>query len=146
MTDDSFVFSHSVNVRWCELDPQGVVFFPNYLMYADLAATEYFRAIGFGYPERFRETGVDLCVVHTETDYHHPARFDEKIALRVRTLRIGRKSIKLLIRVERGEISLAEITLIYAVIAEKPDAEPGIPPSLTQCILEYEAIRPIDQV
>ena len=40
-------FRHRVRVRFNECDPQGVVFYANYLMYVDVAMTEFWReAIG----------------------------------------------------------------------------------------------------
>ena len=39
-----FTFFHPLRVRWSEVDPQGIVFNPNYLAYADIALTEYMRA------------------------------------------------------------------------------------------------------
>ena len=38
-----FGFFHPLRVRWSELDPQGIVFNPNYLVYFDIAVTEYMR-------------------------------------------------------------------------------------------------------
>jgi len=36
----------AIRVRWGEVDGQGVVFNANYLMYADVAVTEFMRANG----------------------------------------------------------------------------------------------------
>ena len=42
-------FSHRLRVRFNECDPQGVVFYANYLMYVDVAMTEFWRAAVGGY-------------------------------------------------------------------------------------------------
>ena len=55
-----FTFFHPLRVRWSEVDPQGIVFNPNYLAYADLALTEYMRRIGFPYPDGLLRLGSDL--------------------------------------------------------------------------------------
>lgn len=41
-----FSFFHALRVRWAEVDPQSIVFNGHYLTYADVAITEYFRALG----------------------------------------------------------------------------------------------------
>ena len=56
----SFKFSHQLRVRWSEVDAQGVVFNPHYLTFADIAVTEYYRAIGMPYPAAFDVTVADL--------------------------------------------------------------------------------------
>ena len=38
MPRDDFRLRHELRVRWAEVDPQGIVFNPNYLMYFDVAA------------------------------------------------------------------------------------------------------------
>ena len=56
MARESFRLAHTLRVRWAEVDPQSIVFNANYLMYFDVAATEYWRAVGFAYPEDSRST------------------------------------------------------------------------------------------
>jgi ABC-type branched-subunit amino acid transport system permease subunit len=40
-----FVFTTPLRVRWAEVDMQAVVFNGHYLTYADVCATEYWRAM-----------------------------------------------------------------------------------------------------
>ncbi len=42
-------FRHRMRVRFNECDPQGVVFYANYLMYFDVAMTEFWREAVGGY-------------------------------------------------------------------------------------------------
>jgi hypothetical protein len=46
-----FRFAHRLRVRWSEVDAQGIVFNPNYFVYADVGFTEYMRAVGLAYPQ-----------------------------------------------------------------------------------------------
>ena len=50
MARSDFRFTHSLRVRWSEVDRQGIVFNGNYLNYFDVAMGEYWRALGFPYP------------------------------------------------------------------------------------------------
>ena len=47
-----------LRVRWAEVDRQGVVFNAHYLLYADVCATEYWRAVGMRYPVGLRAARV----------------------------------------------------------------------------------------
>src|SRR5690242_8558060 len=56
-----FTFFHTLRVRWAEVDRQDVVFNGNYFLYFDVAITEYWRAIGFDYPDDIVEKfGTDI--------------------------------------------------------------------------------------
>ena len=45
---DDFRVQQDVRVRFNEIDGQNIVFSGNYLIYADIGVTEYFRAAGRG--------------------------------------------------------------------------------------------------
>ena len=47
-----FRVQERVRVRFNEIDGQNIVFNGNYLVYADIGVTEYFRALGEGQPAR----------------------------------------------------------------------------------------------
>src|SRR3546814_18830734 len=75
-----FRVQERVRVRFNEIDGQNIVFNANYLVYADIGVTEYFRAIGEGQPgPDFNQYGTDISETHCEIDYHAPARLDELI-------------------------------------------------------------------
>jgi acyl-CoA thioester hydrolase len=84
-------FSHSFRVRWSETDAQGVVFNARYLDYADIAITEYWRAIGFRtlYPD----TPFECHVARATVNFRRPIRPDEWITVTACTEAIGRSSM-----------------------------------------------------
>jgi acyl-CoA thioester hydrolase len=61
-----FTFTMRKRVRWAEVDPQQVVFNPNYLTYADIGITEYLRTIGMPFPNPLAEEGTDIFAVRSE--------------------------------------------------------------------------------
>jgi acyl-CoA thioester hydrolase len=104
-------FSHPLRVRWAEVDAQGVVFNPNYFLYADVAATEFLRALGV-----VQTTTPDLLesyVVDARASFRAPARFDDLLDIGVRVDRIGRSSYALRIDVMRDGAVLVEVWLTY---------------------------------
>jgi len=141
-TRGPFRFSHRLRVRWAEVDAQGIVFNAHYLTYFDVAATEYWRAIGCTYPGAFVDRGIDTFAVKATVEYHAPARFDDEIDLRVRVARLGRTSLRLLLELFRGDEHLVSGELIY-VVAGAPSRRPTpIPDFIRAAILAYETTKP----
>jgi acyl-CoA thioester hydrolase len=91
MNLSDFAFTHSVRVRYSEADMQGVVFNARYLDYADIAITEYWRAVGFRtlYPGDPLEFHVARAVVN----FRKPILADEIIIVAARTIATGRTSL-----------------------------------------------------
>ena len=108
MSREQFRFAHALRVRWAEVDPQGIVFNANYLMYFDVAATEYWRAIGCTYPGAFAPLGVDTFAVKATLEFQAPARFDDVIDVCVRCARLGRTSLRMLLEVHRERRAAGE--------------------------------------
>src|SRR5689334_8729895 len=123
MSRDVFRFSHPLRVRWAEVDPQGIVFNANYLMYFDVAGTEYWRALGCEYPAAFLDQGLDTFAVKATLEFKKPAKFDEVIELCVRTARIGRTSLSLALEIHRGSDHLVSGELVY-VVASASERKP----------------------
>ena len=46
-----------IEVRWSEVDAQKIVFNAHYLMYADVAVTDYWRQLGLPYESSFAALG-----------------------------------------------------------------------------------------
>jgi acyl-CoA thioester hydrolase len=142
MEAPEFRMSHRLRVRWAEVDPQGIVFNANYLMYVDVAITEYWREVGCVYPSGFLEHGVDTFVVKATLEFHAPARFDDEIDVRVRVAKIGRTSMRVLVRIERGGEHLISGELVYVVAGASSHTPTPVPDSLRQAILRYERTPP----
>jgi acyl-CoA thioester hydrolase len=80
-------------VRYGEIDSQAVLFNARYLDYADVAITEYFRALGISFAPG--PGTPEFHVAKATVEYKAPIRYDERIDLTVRTLRLGRSSLVL---------------------------------------------------
>jgi acyl-CoA thioester hydrolase len=119
-----FAFFHRLRVRWSEVDPQGIVFNPNYLLYADVALTEFWRALGIDYVAMPKAHGVDTFMVNAQVDYFGSALFDEEIEIGVRTERLGRSSLVLRFAVFRGDAGLVAGALTYVFATTGPERTP----------------------
>jgi acyl-CoA thioester hydrolase len=141
-TRDPFTFSHPIRVRWAEVDRQGIVFNGHYLLYFDVGITEYWRAIGYPYPDGLLEHGSDLFVKKASVEYHASAHYDDLIDVHVRVARIGRSSIQFLLQIERRGEALVSGEVIY-VNADPAAKKPApVPAFLREAIARFERVPP----
>jgi len=105
-------FTHSLRVRWSEVDAYGVVFNGHYLNYCDVAITDYFRNLGFRFTDP-AQIGGEFYVRKATLDYLAPARFDDLLDLHVRCGRLGTSSLQLLVDITRAGERLLTGELIY---------------------------------
>src|SRR5215471_3523025 len=87
-----FRFHHTLRVRFGETDLQKIVFNANYLLYCDVAWTEYFRAIGLTWDEMVA-SGLDTVLARSTIEFRAPASFDDVLEIHTRISRIGNTSI-----------------------------------------------------
>src|SRR5438105_4009965 len=88
-----FRFSHGHRVRYDEVGAQGIVGNASWLNLLQLARIEYLRYLGLML-EGGTRSPVQAVVRRTVIDYLSPARFDDPLALRVRTSYLGGRSAR----------------------------------------------------
>lgn len=104
-------FTHPIRVRWGEVDAQGVVFNPNYLVYADVVGTEYYRHLGI-----LNSDIPDLdqvFVVDAHVQFKASARADDLLTCTIQPGRIGTSSFELLVNIHRDDTHLTAIKMTY---------------------------------
>jgi acyl-CoA thioester hydrolase len=143
MERDDFTFFHTLRVRWAEVDKQGVVFNANYFLYFDVTNTEYWRAIGFTYPDEIvKRFGTDMFAVKATAEFHGSATYDDVLEIGGRVARLGRSSMRFALGIFRGEERLTSGEVVYVnvdVTTRKPSPWPE---ELRTAILRFEKIRP----
>lgn len=137
-----FSLKHALRVRWAEVDQQGIVFNGHYLTYFDVAITEYWRAIGFTYPDQFLARDCDTFVVRASLEYHGPARFDDLLQVCVRVGRLGNSSIQFVLEIHRDEVHLITGEVIYVNASAQTRRPKSIPAEMRAAMVEYERIAP----
>jgi acyl-CoA thioester hydrolase len=95
-----------IRVRFDEVDTMGVVHHPRYLVYFEIARTEWFRDRGIAYRE-VMASGTHLAVVDVGVRYLRPARYDDELTVRTRCTAAGGASVRLDYEVRRGDDVLA---------------------------------------
>jgi acyl-CoA thioester hydrolase len=97
MARSDFAFHHRFRVRWSETDAQGVVFNARYLDYADVAITEYWRAVKFR--EKAKDEPLEFHVKKATVTWFAPIKPDELIEVMARTQATGRTSMTQLVEI-----------------------------------------------
>lgn len=119
-------FTHPVDVRYMEVDQQGVVFNSWYLVYFDDAMTAFLADGGLPY-EQMMARGYDVQLVHNETSWRLPVRWQDPLRIRVTTARMGTTSFALdFAAMVDGEERVTGTTT-YVVIATDGSGKRAIP-------------------
>ncbi len=139
-------FTLYIRVRYSECDPQGVVFNARYGDYADLAMSEFFRAI-VGPWQVMLDRGLDCQVVSILTQWQHPAHFDEVLALQVEALAVGNTSFKIGVRMLRAADMqpLASTEISYVLVDTQHYKKISVPDDLRAQILAGAPGKEVDQ-
>jgi acyl-CoA thioester hydrolase len=124
-------FVHELRVRYGECDPQGIVFNANYLLYFDVAFTEYWRE-RVGPWDDMAELGVDAVVAEANLRFRAPARFDDILALEVTTEELGTTSTTTQVAVRRDGELLVECRLRHVFVDRETWTKTQMPEAIRE--------------
>lgn len=77
------ISASEIRVRYGETDQMGVAYHANYLVWCEVARTDFIRALGFTYAEMERQ-GVLLAVAEANLRYHASAKYDDLVRVETR--------------------------------------------------------------
>jgi acyl-CoA thioester hydrolase len=144
MARGDFAFAHPLRVRWAEVDRQGIVFNAHYLAFFDVGVTEYYRALGYPYPEGLAAHGTDLYVKKAEVEYHASAEYDDELEVAVRVSRLGRSSFEFTVEIYRGAQLLVSGRLVYVNADPATRKSAPLPEFLREAIKRFERVAPAE--
>jgi acyl-CoA thioester hydrolase len=98
-----FPFAHRQRVRFGETDLQGVVYYANYLLFAEVGRVAYLRELGVVYERDLLAKGVDFTIGEAHVRYHAPLRFDDEYDIKVRVGEIRHSSWAFEYAVDRAD-------------------------------------------
>ncbi|MFO0995478.1 MAG: tol-pal system-associated acyl-CoA thioesterase [Alphaproteobacteria bacterium] len=78
-----------LRVYYEDTDAAGIVYYANYLKFAERARTEMLRARGFDHTRLDSLAGLAFAVRSCRVDYLHPARLDDALEVHTRVTRVG---------------------------------------------------------
>ena len=110
------VFALPVRIYYEDTDAGGIVYYANYLKFAERARTEYIRSLGCMQSEALEEEKCGFTVRHVEIDYKKPARLDDELIITCELQEVKGATAVMYQEVLRGEDVLATIEVKVAYI------------------------------
>ena len=129
---------HRLTVRWAEVDAQKIVFNAHYLMYADVAVTEYWRQMAMPYAQSWSTLGGELFVKKATVTYHASAQMGDVLDIGIRCVRQGNTSLQFEAGIFRGQQLLNTVELVY-VFADAAQQPQPLPQTLRDMLAAFEA-------
>ncbi len=96
--------SFKIRVYYEDTDVGGIVYYANYLKFAERARTEMLREGGVDQGKLAAETGHVFAVRRCTADYLRPARLDDLLTVTTRVMGVGGARVDLEQRVHRAEV------------------------------------------
>lgn len=130
-----FPFSHRQRVRFGETDLQGVVYYANYLLFAEIGRIAYLRELGIVYDRDMLAHGVDFTIGEARVRYQAPLRFDDEYDIKVRVGEIRHSSWTFEYAIDRADgLHCADVSTIQVMIDRKAGRATRIPAELRQTL------------
>ncbi|MEK7862105.1 MAG: thioesterase family protein [Chloroflexota bacterium] len=125
---EAFPFAHRQRVRYGETDMQQVVYYANYLLFAEVGRVAYLRHLGVEYQRDFIEHGLDFAIGEACVKYRAPLRFDDEFDIKVRVGEIRHSSWSFEYAIDRADgLHCAEATTVQVVIGRESKRAQRLP-------------------
>ena len=108
-----------IRVYYEDTDAAGIVYYANYLKFAERARTEMMRESGSDHQALARDFDAVFAVSRCEIEYLKPALLDDLLTVETRVLDVGAAVIRLDQQVRRGEDLLARLRLRIACVSRQ---------------------------
>jgi acyl-CoA thioester hydrolase len=128
----------AIRVYFEDTDAAGIVYYANYLKFAERARTDMLRDLGISHAEMMKRDGLVLVVRRCEIEYLKPAKLDDLLTIETEATKLGGASVELRQRVLRDIETLAELKVLVVCVgrdgrpARIPDYVRGAIPHANQ--------------
>ncbi|MEH7223273.1 thioesterase family protein [Bacillus sp. JJ1566] len=138
---ENFKFSHTIRVRYSEIDGQKIVFNAHYLTYIDIGFTEYMREIlGPNWLSDQHSSQFEPVLVKSTVEYKKPALLDDLIKVYVRVNKLGNSSITVESIITRDNEILVEAETIQVNYNNITKTSAHLPYDIKNRIKEFEGL------
>ena len=110
---------YRLRVYFEDTDAGGMVYYANYLKFAERARTETLRSVGISHAAMVAEDGLMLVVRRVAAEYHRSARLDDELEVETRLADMTGATMTLDQVVRRGPEVLVELTVTIACITRE---------------------------
>lgn len=108
-------FSFPIRIYYEDTDAGGIVYYANYLKYAERARTEFLRYLGINQENMLKDKGMGFVVRDCHISYKSPAKLDDALNITCKVTEIKGVSLKMEQKLYRNDTILSEIeiTLVF---------------------------------
>jgi acyl-CoA thioester hydrolase len=132
-----------LRVYYEDTDAAGIVYYANYLRFAERARTEMLRCLGIGQRTLRDDHGLAFAVRAANLDYRAPARLDDLLELRQTCTAFSRVQLTIRQRVLHAEDrrELADIT-VRVVVLDRSGRPARLPRAIAEAVQPYTDTSP----
>jgi acyl-CoA thioester hydrolase len=109
----------ATRVYYEDTDAGGIVYYANYLKFAERARTEWLRDFGFSHSNLMKEQGVIFVVRSCLLNCLAPAHLDDVLEIRTHLNKTGYAKLELSQNITRENQPIATLEVVLACINEK---------------------------
>jgi len=132
-------FDRSRRVRFADVDPAGIVFYPRYFEMINGMIEDWFEeGLGYGFDAMIVNGSHGVPLAHMEAEFKAPSRLDDTLDFSLVVRGLGRSSIKLTLTARCGDETrmIARPTLVFI---DGPANKPiSIPQALRARMQDFE--------
>lgn len=114
---DDKTFSFPIRIYYEDTDAGGIVYYANYLKYAERARTEYLRHLGIKQEDMLKEQGIGFVVRDCHITYNTPAKLDDELNITCKVTELRKVALKMEQKLYRDDTILAEIEITLAFLS-----------------------------
>lgn len=104
--------------RYSETDQGGRIYHANYLVWLDVARTDYFRSIGIAYDELER-LGYYLVIKNISCDFLSPSHYNECLTIQINKVKLSSVKLEFYYKIFKDNIDIATAYTKLAFVNEK---------------------------
>jgi YbgC/YbaW family acyl-CoA thioester hydrolase len=94
----------SLKVRWSEVDPAGILFYPRYFEWFDLGTEALFESLGLPWPEMFpAERILGVPIVESGARFASPVRWGDLVRIKTEVTEVHAKTFRVEHEVSVGD-------------------------------------------
>jgi acyl-CoA thioester hydrolase len=112
------VHTFPVRVYYEDTDAAGIVYYANYLCFAERARTEALRLSGIDQSDLMNEHKIGFVVRRCTADFLKPAMLDDLLTIQTRLHDISKVSMDMRQTIMRGDETLVTLDVKLAVVGE----------------------------
>jgi acyl-CoA thioester hydrolase len=123
-----------LRVYYEDTDGAGIVYYANYLKFAERGRTEMMRDLGFAHSAIAEATGIVFTVRRCSADYRAAARLDDALTVETRIAAVGAATLSLDQQIRRDGETIVALDVLVACVGR--DGRPRrVPPGLRAALM-----------